>query len=311
MLVCLGPALLLTTVRLVEPRAGWALRVEAFTPLGIVLHAAALVVLLLGLLGRGRRVLVLVPAVLCVLGIGLHALWFSPMLLGANPPPAVGSEPMTVMTSNLLQGKGDGVTLVQQASDEDVDLLVVEEITPGVLADMEGAGLSELFPYRAGAPGASIDGTMVFSRQKLGKAVPLDTVMDSFAVEVGDLTLLAVHPLPPTDAAGWRREQGVIRVAASRYDPDLIVGDFNATRDHMPMRILAGKGFRDVAELADEGWQPTWPANGLYRVLGLPLPPLVTIDHVLIGSSLAALGSSTVRLDGTDHLAVVARVAAQ
>jgi len=35
----------------------------------------------------------------------------------------------------------------------------------------------------------------------------------------------------------------------------------------------------------------------------------VRIDHVLIGDSLASLGTRTVDIDGTDHLAVVATVA--
>ena len=100
-----------------------------------------------------------------------------------------------------------------------------------------------------------------------------------------------------------------IRAAVASGAPDLVVGDFNATPDHSPMRALADAGYRAVAELANEGWQPTWPANGIFRVHGLPLPRFAPIDHVLVGERLAALGSSTVALDGTDHRAVVAEVA--
>jgi endonuclease/exonuclease/phosphatase family metal-dependent hydrolase len=118
-----------------------------------------------------------------------------------------------------------------------------------------------------------------------------------------------VHPHSPVDAALWRRDHATIRAAVASGSPDLVVGDFNATPDHAPMRALADEGYRDVADLANEGWQPTWPANGLYRVLGVPLPRLAPIDHVLVGERLAALGSSTVDLAGTDHRPVVAEVA--
>ncbi len=81
----------------------------------------------------------------------------------------------------------------------------------------------------------------------------------------------------------------------------------NATPDHDVMRNLDDAGFRDASEAANEGWQPTWPANHV-GILPL-LPPLIHIDHVLLGDSMASLGTHTVDIDGTDHLALVATVA--
>ena len=43
--------------------------------------------------------------------------------------------------------------------------------------------------------------------------------------------------------------------------------------------------------------------------LGLALPPLAQIDHVLVGPSMAAVGMHTVDLPGSDHRGVVAEVA--
>ena len=62
----------------------------------------------------------------------------------------------------------------------------------------------------------------------------------------------------------------------------------NATPDHDVMRELDDAGYRDAGEVSNEGWQPTWPANHV-GILPL-LPPLVRIDHVLIGDSMASLG---------------------
>ena len=121
------------------------------------------------------------------------------------------------------------------------------------------------------------------------------------------LTVLGVHPVAPVDPAGWRADHGAILAQAEADDADLIVGDMNATPDHDVMRDLDDAGFRDAAELANEGWQPTWPANHVGIVPFLP--PVIQIDHVLLGESMASLGTHTVDIGGTDHLALVATVA--
>ncbi len=123
----------------------------------------------------------------------------------------------------------------------------------------------------------------------------------------GELELVAAHAYPPTHPAQWRADLAVVRSAAA--GADLVVGDLNATLDHRPLQRILDAGLRDAAELTDAGWQPTWPANGDFRLVGIPLPPLVAIDHVLVGSRLAALATRTVTLDGSDHRALVAEVA--
>jgi hypothetical protein len=74
------------------------------------------------------------------------------------------------------------------------------------------------------------------------------------------------------------------------------------------MRDLAQEGFRDAAELTNT-WQPTWPANRRGPGIARFLPPLARIDQVLVGPDLAALSSNSVRIENTDHLAVVAELA--
>jgi hypothetical protein len=310
LLVFVLPAAGLTAVRLVEPSWGQAIRFEAFTPLALPLYAVALAGLLVVLaLRRGRPRLLLVPTVLCVLGLALHVWWWSPEVLGANPPPAEGAEPVVVMTANIYAGRGDALALVADASDAGVDILVVEEITEAALLDMEHGGLDEILPYRAGSPGLTVEGTMVFSRAPMGTATKLETNLGSWEVSVDDLTVIAAHPSAPTLPDAWRDDHAALLAAVREYSPDLVVGDLNATNDHAPLRALEKAGWRDVAELANEGWQPTWPANGLFTTFGIAWPTLARIDHVLVGPDLAAIGTHTVHLDGTDHLAVIAEVA--
>jgi len=300
-------ALVLTVCRVVEPSGRFGIAAVAFTPLAIPLYAVALVLAGVRLaMVRRRRGPALPLVLVAVVGLLLHVWWYAPQLTGANPPPAEDATPLVVVTANLRLGEADGVELVRAVFDEHADLLVVQEVTQALLADMDRAGLAELLPYRVGEPGGSATGTMAFARVELTDQVRVPTSLGSWGFAMGDLRVLAVHPTYPVDASGWARDHGVIAEAVADQRPDLVLGDFNATMDHVQMRALVDDGYRDVGELDNGGWLPTWPAEGRFDWLGLPL---AQIDHVLVGSELAALGMHTVEVPATDHRAVVARVA--
>jgi endonuclease/exonuclease/phosphatase (EEP) superfamily protein YafD len=250
-----------------------------------------------------------VVALVAAAGLVVHCWWFAPQVTGSNPPPAADATTLTVMTANLSEGEADGVDVVRRASDERVDVLVLEEVTVAVLADMDRAGLGELLPYRVGQPNTGADGTMVLAREELGDAERVPTLHDGWVVTMGELTVLAVHPYAPTVPDAWRDDLQTVVDTAARVHPDLVVGDFNATIDHPPMRALADLGYRDTGELANQGWQPTWPSSGARDVLGVPVPSLVQIDHVLVGPRLAAISMRTVVIPDSDHRAVLAEVA--
>jgi endonuclease/exonuclease/phosphatase (EEP) superfamily protein YafD len=302
------PALLLTTSRLLDSDNGSMIRLVSFTPVGVVLWG--LLVFLLSsraALRRDHRPLRVGAVVVAGLALFCHLLWVGPQFVGANPAPAAGAEPITVMNANLFEGRADAAQVAATVRREGVDVLVLEEITPDFLADLDAAGIADVLPNRAGGTDPFVAGTMVLSGLSLGKPALLDTEFQSYRMSVGDLTLLAVHPTAPVLPDAWRADHDVIRDEADRSHADLIVGDMNATPDHDVMRKLDGLGFRDAGELANEGPQPTWPANHL----GVApfLPPVIRIDHVLVADTLASLGTRTVDVDGTDHLALIAEVA--
>jgi hypothetical protein len=188
-----------------------------------------------------------------------------------------------------------------------VNLLVLEEITPSLLQQMDDLGLSTLLPNRVGEPDYMVAGTMILADQPLTDPAPVHTTFQGWEATYDGLVVLGVHPVAPVDPDGWRADHATILARAEADHADLIVGDLNATPDHAPMRALAAAGFRDAGELANEGWQPTWPANhvGVFPLL----PPLVRIDHVLLGERMASLGTQTVTVAGTDHYALLATVA--
>jgi endonuclease/exonuclease/phosphatase (EEP) superfamily protein YafD len=43
-------------------------------------------------------------------------------------------------------------------------------------------------------------------------------------------------------------------------------------------------------------------------LFGAPVPPLLQVDHVLVNGAVRALETTAVKLPGTDHRAVVARL---
>jgi endonuclease/exonuclease/phosphatase (EEP) superfamily protein YafD len=81
-----------------------------------------------------------------------------------------------------------------------------------------------------------------------------------------------------------------------------LLGDFNATLDHAALRALLARGYLDAADAAGDGLTWTWPARGH------PHTPPIAIDHVLVDRRVRALGVTAVRIPGTDHRALIARL---
>jgi endonuclease/exonuclease/phosphatase (EEP) superfamily protein YafD len=315
-----APAVALTLTRLADPVSGPGVRTVSFTPMAVPFYVADVLVVGVAVAagwGGPRKVTGVVLAGL-VAGLGLHVWWLSPQFVGDTPAAAADATPLVIMNANLYAGGADVAEVVEVAAENDVDVLILEEITFGGLERMEAAGLADLLPYRIGSPNGAVDGTMVFSRQPLGEPARLDTLFQSWQVEVGEsgsagsVQLLAVHPQAPVPPAGpdvWRAEHAAVLEAAEEYDADLVVGDMNATADHRPIRDLRDGGWKDANDIANAGWMPTWPANGITPAPGLSPPTLIQIDHILVGPRLTVLDTKSVEISGSDHRALIATVA--
>lgn len=312
------PALGLTVLRVLGPEPGLLVRWTSFAPLAIPLYAAALLLLVAKLVLPGRdswRPWALVAAVTAA-GLGVHLWWISPQFTGSAPEPAADGR-LQVVTMNLLKGAADPAMVVETAAVERADVLVLQEVTPDALRELDRYGLAEAFPYRAGEPREGVVGTMAFAVHRIRAVEKLETGFDSWAMNVvtpqGQLRLYAVHTQPPTAAheKGWGEDLDILVEAAEEdRELDLLVGDLNATGDHAPFRRLtADADLRSAAELANSGWQPTWPDHRLHSVLGVALPLVVQIDHVLVGRSMTSTETRAFSVDGSDHRAVVAEVA--
>ncbi|KRB77129.1 hypothetical protein ASE01_10290 [Nocardioides sp. Root190] len=303
------PALVLTGARLLGGSHRQVAIVQAFTAWAVPAYLLVLVVLGV-LLARpavrrpARRPLG-VAALATALALALHLAWLAPTVSGGTPKAAPDAPRLTVMTANLRFGQAEPAEVLDAVRDREVDLLVLQEVTPTALAALDAAGLAETLPHRAGEAQGGALGTVAFSRVPVSDVDRIDTVMGSWAFTTAGLRVLAVHPAYPL-SENWGRELGIVRDAVEAEQPDVVAGDFNASRDHAPMRAILDAGLEDGADLVNAGWQPTWPTGG-FR--GWPVPASVAIDHVLVGRGLTATASSTLEVAGTDHRALVVTVA--
>jgi endonuclease/exonuclease/phosphatase (EEP) superfamily protein YafD len=298
------PALALTLSLVGTWNAPVGIALQAFSPLAVPAYVVALVLVLAPLGGKlDRRVLVPASAVILVALIASSVV-VAPRWLGASTPVAAADPRLVVMTSNLRLGEADPAAVLRVVRAEDVDVLVLEEITPSLLGRLEGLGLSDLLPHHAGAAEPGARGTVVYTRDPISEVEPIGTEHRSYAFTVGGLRMFGVHPAYPF-SDGWRADQQVLVDAARSEHPDVVLGDHNASLDNPPLRALLATGLRDAAESTNAGWQPTWPTSGFKN---LPIP-VAAIDHVLVGKDLAAIRTRVFDIPGTDHRALVADLA--
>lgn len=191
----------------------------------------------------------------------------------------------------------------------DADVLVLVEYTPAHAAALADSG-TDRYPHRWTDAGDFGDGLAIFSRHPLDDVRVLATTAPAVEAELGlpsgPVRLVAWHPRAPREPWGlveWQADyQRLTRRLSDAPDDLLIVGDFNATDAHRPLRRLAAAaGVRDAATVAGAGLRGTWPAGAL-------LPPLMRLDRVMVGPRIGVEAVETTAPIGSDHLGVVARL---
>ncbi|OLF07982.1 hypothetical protein BU204_34875 [Actinophytocola xanthii] len=258
---------------------------------------------LLALLLR-RRV---VAGVVLLLTVALLAL-LAPRVLSDGQPGANG-ERIRIMAVNLFLGRADARTVADLVRTQEVDVLVLPELTEAAVSRLDDAGLRTLLPNRVFDTGLGGEGTGIASSYPLRQVVLMDeTTMSQPSVVVDlpvgeDVELTAVHVQPgvrPNTAGTWSDELGKLPSPVSRERARILAGDFNASMDHHAFRELVDRGYADAAEETGQALTPTWSS--------WPIGPPVTIDHVLADRRCAIASYAVLDVPGTDHNAVLAEV---
>ncbi|AKU15936.1 hypothetical protein VV02_08835 [Luteipulveratus mongoliensis] len=303
----------LALLRSTDPGTTRLAELAAFAPVGLPLALVGVIAVALALrpsFGRAGLAIVVAGALLTC----LHGWWLAPLYVASSPS---GTGPaMVVMAQNLEYGD---VSHVQEVAGRlDVDVLCLSDIGPDQLASIRATpALARAYPYSAGVTEEGTGGTIVMSRYPLSTTWS-STSGRSLTVKVsgptGPTSVVAVHPYPVYETQAWHDDYAEIGTYLRRTfgtnprSPVVIAGDFNASSDNTPFRRIVGIGYRDGAADTNAWYQPTWPAGSKRRTFGIPVPPLVTLDHVLASRALAITNLHTVRVSGADHRAVVATV---
>jgi endonuclease/exonuclease/phosphatase family metal-dependent hydrolase len=244
------------------------------------------------------------PAAVAGVSAIVLAVLLIPRVTGDSAEARAGGPQLRVLTANAYQGSVPPETLVELVRSERVDLLSLQELTPQLVEGLERAGIGELLPHEVLTPE-----TAIYSRLPLRRLPALEgsrTEMAAAELDVAGappVRAISVHAAAPITAFyldGWRGDLRMLPAARPRGPVQLLAGDFNATLDHASLRELIDRGYRDAAEAAGAGLEPTWQ--------GHRAPP-VTIDHVLLPERAGVLGVSVHDLPRSDHNAVLAVLA--
>jgi endonuclease/exonuclease/phosphatase (EEP) superfamily protein YafD len=297
----LVPGLLWAIIRLFGWERGPLVPLFAFTP-----YAAAWSVIPVALALATRRWTAAAIALLALIGLAAAVL---PRFFPDRDRGPIDGVPLTVMTSNMLFGGADPETIVRLVEENDVAVLAIQEFTPEGRAALSAAGLDELLPFSSSGdePGAS--GSGLYSRFPIiGDAVRRNAggMLQAYGTiqppDAAEVLVESAHPLAPAgliQVPGWKRDLDAEPVPAADGPPRILLGDFNATLDHAPLRRLIARGYRDAADTDGQGLVHTWPASTT------ALPP-VTIDHVLADRRIGVRKVSVHRSPQSDHRAVIA-----
>ncbi|GAA3130069.1 endonuclease/exonuclease/phosphatase family protein [Planomonospora alba] len=264
--------------------------------------AGSVVPVLAGALARSRSVTAVALVVTAVLGSSVL-----PRAVGSTGAEAGTGTPLRVLTVNLLFGRADTGAVMDLVRRLRPDVLSTQELTPEMVERLDAAGLAELLPHRVLEADWGASGSGLYSRYPMtplkGLFRPVGHNMPAARVTppgAGPVEVVDVHPYAPIGEEVDEWAAGLDALPpASPGTVRILAGDFNASLDHAAMRRLLDRGYADAADRTGQGLVPTWPA-------GRRIPPIITIDHVLVDRRVSVNEVSVHTLPGTDHRAVFA-----
>lgn len=279
----------------------YAMTAAAFIPYGLVASAGAAIAFTLAIIfGRSSRRWTTLLAVAAIAGLVLHVSWAKP----SRPATPQQDGSVTILTMNLRCNPEGTTDLAELVEDLQPDVVVVQ----GIYRDRQnalGQTWRTLLPHATFKPMTELSkcGTAVFSR------TPLQVVRTPSKQQVVNVSgaapflLLPVDmPTPTAGLDAWLEDYQELTDAANAHPemPLVAAGDFNAIREHAPMRtLLATTRLQDAAELAGHGWMPTYPSSPWH-------PPLFGLDHILVSTDMSVSHIHTHPISEQNHRAVSA-----
>ncbi len=286
--------------------SGWWI-CDLFGQLKIAFVIALLVCALILNVLNSHKIARIAAFALIILSVPLVQLNFG---APAQKPAASGLNRFTVLSFNTECQSNTRFDLFEKLVQKlNPDVLVFVEIDAAWQQKLEAMRL--LYPYqRAVLEGP---GMIVCSRhpienfkvQHFGKSnhprLHFDLRSDSTVVNV-----VAMHPTTPKSEAGFLERNAEMALVADEMaamsGAKMLVGDLNCAPWADAFSKLLQSGLRDTEQ--GFGAQPTWPARTGRVIPYVPIPPLVPIDHVLVGGDIKVIRREVGQAINSDHLPV-------
>ncbi|NSX26068.1 endonuclease/exonuclease/phosphatase family protein [Gardnerella vaginalis] len=234
-----------------------------------------------------------------------------------------------VMTLNCRYGHANASQIIKLAKTHKIDTILLQEVSKKLVKNLEKLGIERDFAHvQLGNTNKHENGgfNAIYTRlsnikESFGKSIKIDAAnvpivtavacdsslaaFDSSAENLL-ITFASAHPKSPMrGCAAWC--SGIMALAKigenhnkSGYKKVTIIGgDLNSTPDHPSFRTLLKSGFLDASMQIGKRLK-TWPTWQKW--------PNLALDHVLVkstGCSAKATEQSTIRVDGSDHFALI------
>ena len=234
-------------------------------------------------------------------------------------PPADRTSPsspdhgLSVMTLNCRFGRADPEEIVHCVQAYGVEVLALQEVEGKLLESLQAAGLDQLLPYLTQGTASPDDNgghNAILSAKQPVKASPSALDLPAAAVPLvelktssGPIRVASVHPKSPQRGARqWGSGIAALASLTRPPVPTIVMGDCNATLQHPTFRaMLAKSGLHDASVHLKAGSHLTFPSASA-------LPSLIEIDHILTDGGLLPHSMHALRIPGSDHRALVARL---
>lgn len=277
-----------------------------------------------------------IPAVLCALWAALIHQWWelcAALILGllcvcteflsyrGGPSGFPSRDPshdnrMNVMTLNCRFGRASAEAIVDAVATYHIDVLALQELTPGLVEELNDLGLRESLPHHSlGASHNDDNGGFNGVWMRVQPVAVTPTAIAIPAAEVPgitvalpntrELTFVSAHTKSPM--RGCREwSMGIITLSElAKTTPSegatVIMGDLNSNVAHPSFRALLAAGFSDASGADLRRPVSTYPSWLRW--------PRIELDHILATKGITFRNVRSLTIPGSDHLALMATVA--
>lgn len=298
------PSFLLTITAFLG-QLDWRLDLTShFRPWYLAVEAIALVFLII----LRRKQLIKVTFLFLILNAApLFSLYFNP---AENIQP--GNQ-FKVVQFNVCAPIKDYLPLTRFLDREKPDLVVLEECSEKCIIQIKQDGTWERYPYRFRKTPYR-HRLLVLSQYPLKElpfpAMHADPVAAFFRLEIYNqpVSLFVLHSTRPSSGEHYYKNQiiqfqEIGTLASNSRIPFLMIGDLNVSPWNYSFGLLMRESHLRNS-MDGFGFQPTFPTF-FPQMQGIPVLPLLPIDHILVSKHFQVLKRSTGPRLQSDHLPVV------